>query len=87
MLKFLTWWLSCRVYITSCLCISGENVDLLFIRTAALAFDQAVLREYEDMQNIGGKQQIGNTVISKTTTMIYCYTGHSDHTYRKRSQN
>ena len=45
----------------------GENVDLLFIRTAGLAFDQAILREYEDIQNIGSrkKQQIGNTVISK----------------------
>ncbi|CAB4003001.1 Ras-related Rab-36 [Paramuricea clavata] len=44
---------------------SGENVDLLFIRTASLAFDQAILREYEDIQNIGSgkKQQIGNTVI------------------------
>ncbi|XP_028400936.1 ras-related protein Rab-36-like [Dendronephthya gigantea] len=42
---------------------TGENVDLLFIRTAALAFDQAVLRECEDMRNIGGTQQIGNAVI------------------------
>ena len=50
----------------------GENVDMLFVRTAALAFDQAVVREYEDVQNIGSvnKQQIGGTVISTTT--LHC---------------
>ena len=43
---------------------TGENVDLLFIRSAALSFDQAILREYEDMHNIGGgkQQQIGGVI-------------------------
>lgn len=44
---------------------TAENVNLLFTRTAALAFDQAILREIQDVQLIGNKEkpQIGNTVL------------------------
>ena len=48
--------------------ISGENVDLMFIRSAALSFDQAIIREYDDLQNIGSgkKHQIRDTPIRKS---------------------
>lgn len=49
---------------------TGENVNLLFTRTAALAFDRAVLRELEDIEMIGNnnKPQIGNPVLKLTHT-------------------
>lgn len=48
----------CFVYVT------GENVDLLFIRSAALAFDQAILREYEEIEKMS-KRYVMVDVISK----------------------
>ena len=57
------------LYFLNDIFVSGENVDLMFIRSAALAFDQAIIGEYDDLQNIGSgkKHQTGNTVISKST--------------------
>ena len=46
----------------------GENVNELFTRSTALAFDQAILREVEETDLIGSKskQQIGEPAISKS---------------------
>ena len=59
---------------------------MLFVRTAALAFDQAVVREYEEVQNIGtvNKQQIGGTVISMTTLDCITFIAHGHHKYSWR---
>ena len=59
---------------------------MLFVRTAALAFDQAVVREYEEVQNIGtvNKQQIGGTVISMPTLDCVKFIVHDHHKYSWR---
>lgn len=45
----------------------AENVNLLFTRSAALAFDQVILREIQDTELFGNKEkpQIGNELLSK----------------------
>lgn len=49
---------------------TAENVNLLFTRSAALAFDQVILREIQDTELFGNKEkpQIGNELLRLDNT-------------------
>ena len=43
----------------------------MFIRSAALAFDQAIIREYDDLQNIGSGKVISKSTEIALVALIY----------------